>query len=312
MVWLTYRQHRVEFGTMLIGAIAVALVSVAAAVYVAGVRTQVGLDSCLGLFGTPDCAARYDEYQRLTGQLRGIPLALYLYPIVVAVFLAGPIFSRDFERGTHRLVWTQGITRLRWVVAKIAIVSGIAVIAAIIVASVSGLTYDFMLGSTGPWPSFDFDAPVVVAYLLFAVAIGAASGVLLRRTVGAMLASLVFFVGLRVLVEWKLRPNFLPMVTAPFGGPNTTPAPRDAWQFGVRYVYSSSGQDFPQEQFNALMRTFRGGDLYAYLRSNDVVGVISYQPADRYWLFQSIEAAIFLALSLGLILLTVWLVRRRA
>jgi hypothetical protein len=312
MVWLTYRQHRIELGTMLIGALAVAVACVGAALYVASVRTQVGLDACPAVFGTPDCVARFDEYLRLTGQLRGMPLALYLYPVVVAAFLAGPMFARDFERGTHRLVWTQGITRLRWVVAKLAIVSGIAVIAAMIVASVSGLTHEFMHGSIGPWPSFDFEAPVVVAYLVFAVALGAASGVLLRRTVGAMLASLVFFVGFRVLVEWKLRPNFLPMLSAPAGGPNITPIPQDAWQFGVRYVYSSSGMDFPQEQFNTLMRTFRGGDLYAYLQSNDVVAVSYYQPADRYWLFQSIEAAIFLGLSLGLILLTVWLVRRRA
>jgi hypothetical protein len=312
MVWLTYRQHRIELGTMLIGALAVALACVGAALYVASVRTQVGLDACPAVFGTPDCVARFDEYLRLTGQLRGMPLALYLYPVVVAAFLAGPMFARDFERGTHRLVWTQGITRLRWVVVKIAIVSGIAVIAAIIVASVSGLTYDFMLGSTGPWPSFDFEAPVVLAYLVFAVALGAASGVLLRRTVRSMLASLVFFVGFRVLVEWKLRPNFLPPLTSPAGGPDVVPVPPDAWHLGVRYLYSSSGADFPQEQFDTLMRNFRGGDLYSYLGSHDVIAMSFYHPADRYWVMQSIEAAIFLGLSLVLMLLALWLVQRRA
>jgi hypothetical protein len=37
-----------------------------------------------------------------------------------------------------------------------------------------------------------------------------------------------------------------------------------------------------------------------------------YQPADRYWPFQFIEAGWLLALSLLLIAATIWLVRRRA
>jgi hypothetical protein len=312
MPWLTIRQHRLELGTMLIGALVVALACVGAALYIASVRTQVGLDACPVVFGTPDCVARFNEYLRLTGQLRGFPLALYLYPVVVAAFLAGPMFARDFERGTHRLVWTQGITRLRWAVTKVAIVSGVAVVSAIIVASVSGLTHEFTLGSTGPWQAFDFEPPVVVSYLLFAIALGAASGVLLQRTVAGMLASLVLFVGTRILVEWKLRPNFVPTSTVPAGGPDVVPVPQDAWQLGVRYVYASSGGDFPQEEFNTLMRNFRGGDLHAYLASHDVVGLSFYHPVERYWLFQSIEAAIFLGLSLVLVLLTLWLVQRRA
>jgi len=311
MVWLTYRQHRLELGTMLIGALAVALTCVAAAVYVAGVRVQVGLDACPSAFGTPECVARFNEYLRQTGQLRGLPVALYVYPEVVAAFLAGPIFARDFERGTHRLVWTQGITRLRWVVAKLAIVLCTAVVAGIIVASVGGMPHEFMLGSIGPWSSFDFEVPVVISYLVFAISLGAAAGVLLRRTVVAMLASLLLFVGPRILVESKLRPSFMPPATLPAGGPNVTPVPADAWHLGVRYVYSS-GVDFPQDQYDALMRNFRGGDFYAYLSSHDAFAVSFYHPADRYWVFQSIETAIFLGMSLVLVLFTVWLVRRRA
>jgi ABC-type transport system involved in multi-copper enzyme maturation permease subunit len=310
MLWLTYRQHRFELGTMLIGAIAVALAYVAAALYVAGVRVQVGLDACPAVFGSPECVARFDEYHRLTSFVTGLPLALYVYPIIVAAFLGAPIFSRDFESGTHRLVWTQSITRFRWAITKLAIVSGAAVVAALIVASVGGLTHEFMLGSTGPWPAFDFQPPVVVSYLVFAVALGGATGVLLRRGLVAMFASLVLFVGARLVVESKLRPHFLPMLSGPASGPNVVAVPQDAWQFGVRYVSASSGADFPQEQFNALMRSFHGGDLYRYLASNDVAALSYYQPADRYWLFQSIEAGIFLGLSAALMLLTIWLVRR--
>jgi hypothetical protein len=310
MVWLTYRQHRLELGAALIGAVAVALAVIATALYVASVRIDVGLDSCPVVFGTPECHAKLDEYMRRTGQLRGFALALYVYPVIVAAFLAGPIIARDFERGTHRLVWTQGITRTRWISTKLGIVVGVALLSALIVGAVGDRARD-PLGRTDQWSVFDFSAPALVSYLVFAVALGAALGALLRRSLPAMFASLVLFVGARILVEYKLRPNFLPQLTAPSGGPDFTPVPADALQLGVRFVYSS-GADFPQEQFNTLLRNFRGADLYSYLRSNDVLGLSFYQPADRFWLFQSIEAAIFLGLSLLLVLATIWLVRRHA
>jgi hypothetical protein len=312
MVWLTYRQHRLELGAVLFGAVAVALALVAIVQYVAGVKVSVGLDSCPAVFGTPDCVAKFDEWQRQTAQLRGFILALYAYPVIVAAFLAGPMFSRDFERGTHRLVWTQGITRTRWVWTKLAIVLGVATIAALVIAAVGGQARVALgPGLPNQWTNFDFEGPAFVSYLVFAVAIGAAVGVLARRTVLAMLVSLVLFVGIRILMEWKLRPQLLPAITAPAGGPNVAAVPAGAWQLGTRYLYPS-GAEFPQEQFDALMRSFRGGDLSAYLRSHDAVAMSFYQPADRYWLFQSIEAGVFIGLSLVLVLFTVWLVRRRA
>jgi hypothetical protein len=39
--------------------------------------------------------------------------------------------------------------------------------------------------------------------------------------------------------------------------------------------------------------------------------VAAYQPADRYWTFQAIEAALFVALAGGLMVLSVWWVRSR-
>jgi hypothetical protein len=310
MVWLTYRQHRLEFGALLVGALALVVALIALAQYFASVRVAVGLDSCPAVFGTPECVVKFTEYQRQTSGLRGFIMALYAYPVIVAGFLAPVIFSRDFERGTHRLVWTQGITRMRWVWTKLAIGFAMAVVAALTIAAFGGQAGELQQ-RTDQWANFDFQGPAFVSYLVFAVALGAALGVLLRRTILTMLASLLLFLVVRTLVEWKLRPNFLPPVAIPAGGPNLIALPQDAWHLGVRYVYTS-GADFPQEQYDTLMRNFRGGDLYAYLRSHDVVAMSYYHPADQYWLFQSIEAAIFLALSALLVLVTVWLVRRRA
>jgi len=39
--------------------------------------------------------------------------------------------------------------------------------------------------------------------------------------------------------------------------------------------------------------------------------LVLYQPADRFWTFQGIEAGIFVALALALLVLTLWWMRKR-
>ena len=50
------------------------------------------------------------------------------------------------------------------------------------------------------------------------------------------------------------------------------------------------------------------GDLV--LSANN--GVVTYQPADRFWPFQFIEAGIFVALTAAALGATIWLLHRRA
>jgi hypothetical protein len=48
------------------------------------------------------------------------------------------------------------------------------------------------------------------------------------------------------------------------------------------------------------------------LQQHGIVSVVTYQPGDRFWLFQGIETAIFGGLAVALLALTVWWVRERA
>lgn len=49
----------------------------------------------------------------------------------------------------------------------------------------------------------------------------------------------------------------------------------------------------------------------ACLHDHGILNSLVYQPAHRFWLFQGIETAIFLALSLAFFTLTAWWVSRR-
>ncbi len=83
--------------------------------------------------------------------------------------------------------------------------------------------------------TFDRRDLVPVAYGLFAFALGATAGLLLRRTLPAMVVTLFGFIGLRYVVEDYLRPHFLTPLkdTTTFnplnpglavGGPNGLPS----------------------------------------------------------------------------------------
>ncbi len=52
--------------------------------------------------------------------------------------------------------------------------------------------------------------------------------------------------------------------------------------------------------------------MSSYFHTHGILATVLYQPADRYWLFQGIEAAIFLTVAVALLALTVGLVRQRA
>ena len=203
--------------------------------------------------------------------------------------------------------------------SKLGLVAPAVAAAGLLLAAVGGQVLNLMPLATG-WASggsatgqggdffsaFDFEGPAVVSYLVFAFAVGAAFGAIIRRTVPSMLAALISFIGVRVLVESLLRPYYLP----PVAQQGFDPIPADAWSLGQHFV-AASGAELSQDAVNGLMNRFNGQDLGAYLTANGVTMHQLYQPAERFWLFQSIEAIIFTTLALALVLIAVWLVRRR-
>lgn len=315
MLWLTYRQHRIELGVLLLAAAAMAVALVVFAQMAAQMRAAIGLDACGPIpFSTPECGFKLSEYNRQLTPFTWTLLGLFLIPAFVASFLGGPLFAREFERGTHRLVWTQGITRTRWAVQKIGIVLVVVVLAALLLATVGSRTRGLQsLGQGSPFSSFDVSAPAVIAYFVFALAFGAAMGAIMRRSVTAMLGGLIGFVLVRVLVAGQLRPHYLPPIGIRQGVP-----PEDAWNLGI-HPLAASGMEVSADRMNALIQNFYGATaqqygyrINDYLAANDVFTTTLYQPADRYFLFQSIETAIFLALAAVFVAITLWMVRSRA
>lgn len=332
MRWLVWRQHRIEIIVLLAGAVCIAAALLYGADLAARLRTDLGADSCQpGPFTNASCVTLEARVGEQLQPFRWLLIALLFVPAVVGSFVGGPLFARDLERGTHRLVWTQGVTRLRWGAAKLATILIVAALAAALVGSVGGLATTIVGGwwmasasqaSAGPFRVFDYQAPALVGQVVFAIAVAAFVGTLSRRILTGMFVGLLLFGLVRIVVQWELRPIYEPPVTVIFRPEEQTSgwqriavgAPDGAWFLGADHV-DRGGRRVPGERVASLLRVYRpagpGFDPAAYLAEYDVYQRIRYQPADRYWRFQWTEALLYFALSGALCAGTLLLLRRR-
>ena len=334
MIWLTWRQHRQQ---ALAGAIGLGLVAVFLLLTHSGIAhtfKSSGLQSCLASPGR-DCGLVGDLFDR---QYRGLQFLVPLFlvvPLLVGLFWGAPLVAREIEQGTHRLVWTQSVTRRRWFSTKVALVAGAAVVGAAAFAELvtwwSGIFVRADANRFSPG-IFDIRGIVPIAYVLFAVALGVLVGTLVRRTLPAMAATLGAFIGVRVLVTLFLRPHYLAakMVSVPLLAPGGggiklgSPSFNGAWilkQVTVDRVGALVSQGLGID-FNYLAPRCPGAipppprfpnpaKLQGCFSRLGIHSVTTLQPASRYWAFQGIEFAIYAALAAALFVAAAWIVRRR-
>jgi hypothetical protein len=292
MIWLSRRQFRAQAWT---GATILAVF--AASVLVLGLRMRH--------------ATEITEYQSVVYALDAVMLA---GPALLGLFWGAPLIARELETGTAALIWNQSVSRRRWLAVKLA------------VAGAAGLVTGGLAGMLLTWAAAPLDRVnqdrfttllfgtrglVPAAYAIFAVVLGAVLGLLVRRTVPAMALTAAVFVAVQVLMPNLVRPHLLPPRT--MATPVTAQVVRGLSFLGQRpsieglkipggWVISSSdlrtgdGRRIGQQRYAACV----GGSFDAM---PDCLGAlklhvdIAYQPANRYWAFQGLEAALYLTLA---------------
>lgn len=259
---------------------------------------------------------------------------MYLAPALMGAFWGAPLVSRELESGTYRLAWNQSVTRRRWLLVKLAGVG----LAAMATAGLFSLMltwwsspidraggFELALGHLGRFSPVLFGARDVVplGYAAFGFSLGVLAGMLTRRTLAGMAVTLACFTF--VIVAWPnlVRPHLIPPVgvTAPV----TVTLPAE--------VVSSNGQvampvtDLPgtwiisNQTITATGKVFVLPDVpacatgtqqqcNAWFATQHLRRRISYQPADRYWVFQWYETAIFAGLAVALGGLCTWRIGR--
>ncbi len=237
MIWLTWRQFRTQ--TIVAAAV---LAATAVLLGLAGVH----LAHLYASTGSAGCAAGHDCGQASTTFLNlvnatlinHLPLlfgtALIVVPAVIGVFWGAPVVTRELEAGTQRLVWSQSVSRSRWLAIKLAV----TVAAAMATAGVFSLLVTWSAGPIDKvnlnrlQPSVFSERGIAPAgYAVFAVALGATMGMLIRRTVPAMAVTLAVFTAvqfaMRALRQYLLAPVRLisPIRRADIGNIASQPGP---------------------------------------------------------------------------------------
>jgi ABC-2 family transporter protein len=245
-------------------------------------------------------------------------------PGLMGIFWGAPLAAREFETGTFRLAWTQGISRTRWLAVKLGVVGALSMIVAGLLSALvtwwsSPIAQASLLDRITP-VSFHAGGIVPVGYAAFAFALGVTAGLLIRRTLPAMAVTLVIFAAVQLAVPVWVRPHIIPPVTtsAPLnqatvvgwgatdagrpGGGNlfvaSQPSVPGAWLLSSEII-TPAGRPADTEPATQAC----GGDAtlhscQTYAASLHLRQEVTYQPASRYWPLQWLESGIYLAAAL--------------
>jgi hypothetical protein len=327
MIWFTWRQHRAQAlaGLALIGLTAVVFLPYGHAIR--GAYAQHGVGPCLlQNTGGDHCQTAMRAFM---DQFNGVANHLLTWfsplPGLIGGIVGASLLGREYEQGTWRLAWTQAVPKTRWLTVRILLVGAGIAAATMALSVVFGWfrgPIDQVSGRFAPG-AFDLEGLSLTGYTLFAFALGVLAGLLLRRTVPAIVAAFAAFLALRLPVEYWLRQRyeapatrFLDPAVNLTMGPSAVPASpgRPDWILGGGLV-DRTGHPVSaalQDEITRRTQTLRGPAADAYLRGLGLRLKVVYQPAGRFWTFQVIEAALFVGVAVALLSLAVWCLDRRS
>ncbi|HWG27770.1 ABC transporter permease [Actinospica sp.] len=337
MIWLTWRQHRKQLLFTLLTLAALAAVMVPTGLSMHHEFVKSGLSACLGKAGTAqlvagnavNCSELSSQFSHQYSSLTFIAVLFVILPVFVGIFYGAPLVAHEIEQGTHRFVWTQGVGRMRWALAKFGLIGLVTLVIALVYAI--GVTWWFSpliaSGNNGRmnYVSFDVQGVVPIAYTLFAVALGVFLGVYSRKVLPAMGITLAGFIAVRVVIEWVARKNYLSPVSLKLPITSTQQYNMYAgdWIYSNSVVGAQGKTLLADAQLQCLggnvvsMSTSAGsGALQANANPcadaayQGAYNLQSYQPGERFWDFQWIESGVFLALAALLIWFALMRLRR--
>ncbi|MFB8352837.1 ABC transporter [Streptomyces niveus] len=300
MTWLVWRQHRAAFWTTL----------AATALAVAWIVYQRGqLVDFLDGYGYPgksldEAGATFTLYG---DAFSFVSIGLQAMPILLGVFLGAPLIAGDLENGTAKLVAAQSGSRTRWLATKLALAGLVVVVSTGALSAVFGWWWNPVKSESlvMDWTSgeaFNTTGPVPVALTLFSVFGGVAIGVVLRRTLTAMVVTFGFTVALQLVWGYFLLSLGNVVTVATNKGVTDESAfpslPRAAYEIDQSYVTGSGdlvGWSICSDSGSEAARQ-------VCLAKEDVVGwSVQYLPLSQMNAMQWFGASILFALTAGVV-----------
>jgi ABC-type transport system involved in multi-copper enzyme maturation permease subunit len=336
MIWFTWRQFRTPAWIAAGGLVVLAVLLAITGHNLADQWAASGAATC-----SAECSNAFHIFTDEVGNSindavynYGLML-MYVAPGLVGIFWGAPLIARELEAGTHRLAWNQSVTRTRWLATKVAIIgTASAVTVGLLSWAVTAWAHhiDHAKGNQITPLVYGARGIVPIGYALFAFALGITLGMLIRRTVPAMAATLVIYVTAIAAMPLWIRAHIFPVRhdTSPLdlsriqefeiinhGGPTPTMhvvsgvIPNGAWVLSNNTI-TSTGQIFtgpPNPQFCGEDQGPR--ECMQWVGSLGLRQDVTYQPASHFWPLQWTETGIFVGVAVLLVGFCFWWTRRR-
>jgi ABC-2 family transporter protein len=337
MIWFTWRQFRTQTWVT-VGGLAV----LGALLVLTGLSIADAYDTNVPGCGS-NCANAIDAFLRdaRTGNNKIVynlaTYGMFVLPALIGMFWGAPLIARELETGTHRLAWNQTVTRTRWLATKLAIV-GAATAATVGLLSwaitswahhIDNATGDRikpLINDYGAGGIYDARGVVPIGYALFAFILGVTAGMLIRRTVPAMAATLGVYIAAVLAMSLWIREHLTPAVhatpafdTAKLAGIGLTrngtlrveaEAPANAWVLSNHVVTSTGSQVITANpQYCSPSKSPEA--CQQWLGTLGLRQDLTYHPGSHFWSLQWAEAGIFLGLAVLLAGFCFWWIRRR-
>jgi hypothetical protein len=249
MAWVTWRQHRIALAgvALFLGALAVSLWVAGGQLHSAYATAVVACHPASSL-ACPNMVIAFDG----TNGFLSNAFILQAVPPLIGAFVGAPVLARELETGTFRYAWTQGFGRWRWTLAKLVPLAVVLAAAAAVLSLLFDWYYqpyfatgnqDLSMTELTPFGPALFDLRGIgfAAWTLTAFAIGALAGMLIRRVVPAIAATLAGYAGLAFAVGGFLRQHYLtPLVTSNPNVPGTAWVISQWWTKGGRFAFAGA------------------------------------------------------------------------
>jgi hypothetical protein len=305
MLWVGWRQQRTE------AAIAAGLLALLAALliptglHIASAYDSARLSACVGRADSPGCQGVIDAFFGRFGQLGDMLAWVTLVPGVIGLLLAAPLVSQ-LEHGTHRLDWTQSITRGRWLAGKLGLAIATAVAAAVVLTLLITwwrTPFAHFQGRVNN-STYDSEGTVVGAYAIFALGLAAAIGAVWRRSVPSFVVAFGAYFAARIFVDTFLRQRLVEPITATWSmSRRGAPDLDTAWVI-QQYPTGPHGQMLkqlgcPHNAGGACRVPIGEKPMFAFMHA-------VYHPSSHFWALQIRETALFGLTGLALLGFAAW------
>jgi len=203
MAWVVWRQHRFA-----VTGVATLLGVLAIYVWIAGRQLHHAYAAAIACHPASSIACG-DLISRFNGidNVLTNGYVLQAVPALIGAFVGAPVLARELETGTFRYAWTQGFGRWRWTLAKLVLLAVVVAAAAGALSVLFSWYYQpyfaagnqrLFLSEVSPFATglFPLRGVAFATWTLAAFAIGGLAGLLIRRVVPSLVATLAAYTGL--------------------------------------------------------------------------------------------------------------------